>query len=434
MENWITEIMIILGVLGAAIIIWALWADRNIIYTDRIERDKKYLDGKNGILSVYCLPETVLEIELKIMVMVSFEGNNKLSQVKIIERNFVTKTSLQADVSSTYAVRYKVHHLSNDEIGVSVNEHNMLESLNVVADDQSSAIVSAVVSAPATVLADKTAQRGMFPGAQKESRIEIREYSKGFKFDAWASVTEPQAASWNFTVYSEDHKSNKPVDASFTLRAEVQGTKSTDDKARSVSVPEGEVTGLLFRTKTPASVLIKNIADETEVKLPGLIFIDKSFVFSVPIRRNPFVKRKHDLVIKSGVLISHVLVKPSSVLGFIGIPIAFAKAIVSIPAQLISFRIDTVTRKRDLEAMKNNLTEEVIKNKEQGKKLEQLRKEEDKARELELLSKKNHLEVERKVQQLQASLAQSRIDRALDAQSFEKRIKELEDQNNSRKL
>lgn len=66
---------------------------------------------------------------------------------------------------------------------------------------------------------------------------------------------------------------------------------------------------------------------------------NRSPVVCLPIERVPFVKSKFTVTFDRGLLTSMTSDKPSEVIGFLEIPINVAKAIVSIPAELLQFKI-----------------------------------------------------------------------------------------------
>ncbi len=74
----------------------------------------------------------------------------------------------------------------------------------------------------------------------------------------------------------------------------------------------------------------------------------------IPVNRTAFVKRVNKIGIQDGVILSNEINKPSSVEGFLSIPIDIAKAVVSVPAQLIQFKFDNTKRLDDLEKAKLN--------------------------------------------------------------------------------
>ena len=77
--------------------------------------------------------------------------------------------------------------------------------------------------------------------------------------------------------------------------------------------------------------------------------IDNTKIVNIPVKRTAFGKRTNDIKIQDGLIIDNHIVNPSSAEGFVSIPIDIAKAIVSIPAQIIKVKIDNTTKLKDLE-------------------------------------------------------------------------------------
>ena len=67
---------------------------------------------------------------------------------------------------------------------------------------------------------------------------------------------------------------------------------------------------------------------------------NRSPVVCLPIERVPFVESRFRATFANGLLTSVESDKPSEILGFLEIPIRVAKAIVSIPAELLQFKIN----------------------------------------------------------------------------------------------
>jgi len=88
--------------------------------------------------------------------------------------------------------------------------------------------------------------------------------------------------------------------------------------------------------KTPASFHGKSLCYQTDMSGTD------------PVRRAPFVKKQVKMDFTSGMLTSVQLVNPSEVLEFIQIPIAVAKAIVSIPSAMLQFKTTQITADNNL--------------------------------------------------------------------------------------
>jgi hypothetical protein len=68
----------------------------------------------------------------------------------------------------------------------------------------------------------------------------------------------------------------------------------------------------------------------------------------MPITRAAFVRKVTNLTFDSGVLTEIHIEKPSEALAFMEIPLTIAKAILSVPAELIQLKINYSSRDKEL--------------------------------------------------------------------------------------
>ena len=71
------------------------------------------------------------------------------------------------------------------------------------------------------------------------------------------------------------------------------------------------------------------------------------------------MKRHDTIVLTNGVVTEHVINNPSSVEGYISIPINVMKAIVSIPAKLVSFRVNWSKKQNEEQKLTHELKKEL---------------------------------------------------------------------------
>ena len=347
METWI--ILIIIAVV-IVLVINILW-NRNILYTQESTQFDKRAVG------VYYLPETVLVTEAKARVLLRMDGNHSITYSGVIELDFKISPRTEADTGKAYELKYHLNPFSSDEIEMNLNEQGLLETVKVTSDSQTPEIFSALSNAPSQIL-----PKSLFPGGKKEAgekdeRIIVKEYTRIFRINAWDTVSENVTIPWQITVTDEkENIAGINVDAGFTFSAEKMVTGRSEIRP--------EIPGLLFRRRVPVKLTVSSQA------MPGfsleeqLSFLDKDNPFNVPVRNTPFVRRVQELKISNGELLSHKITNPSSVEGFISIPVDVAKAIVSIPAQILRFRIDNLGNKKALESAKLELEQAAQKNRQ----------------------------------------------------------------------
>lgn len=97
--------------------------------------------------------------------------------------------------------------------------------------------------------------------------------------------------------------------------------------------------GIYYRPLRSYKVAVKDCNNQQSSYL--MVVPDLNHVACFPLLRAPFIKKVATLSFNNGMLNGFTLDRPSQVEGFISIPIDLAKAIVGIPAQLISIKINT---------------------------------------------------------------------------------------------
>lgn len=130
-----------------------------------------------------------------------------------------------------------------------------------------------------------------------------------------------------------------------------------------------EVNGIFHRGVVPQMVKASflGITRETIVLLP-----DCGPIISLPLEGQPFVKVKHTLVLKDGVVQSYEADKPSSALAIVSWPLDVYDAIVESTSKIIQLKIDTSRKSVELE---RQLLEEAKAKKDINDQLAQLKNE-----------------------------------------------------------
>jgi len=143
------------------------------------------------------------------------------------------------------------------------------------------------------------------------------------------------------------------VDASFKCEISPRHRKLLEENAK--------VKGLLTRplTKIRLSTFVKD-QDSGDYQSEAIAHYDvqvpdPSLLIEVPVSRAAFVKKISLPKFYKGLLLENYLNKPSQVEAALSIPINVLKAIFSIPAQLLSFKIAHVQQETALNAAKQNL-------------------------------------------------------------------------------
>ena len=102
--------------------------------------------------------------------------------------------------------------------------------------------------------------------------------------------------------------------------------------------------GICYRPLAPYLIEVRENG-KSQARLSKIVLLpDVETTLSLQISRAPFVAQKADFTFKDGMLTESDIDRPSSVAGFVDIPINIAKALVSIPAALLDLKI-TNTKK-----------------------------------------------------------------------------------------
>jgi hypothetical protein len=333
---------------------------------------KKTDAKKNEATCYYYLPTSILKVITKAKVAV-YKGLDEKEFARLTEQSFTVTSETVADTGNLYLLNYKGYAFTKDDITFNINEKGLLSEVKVEAEDLTADIVKTIAEASKTILS---------PAALKKMKapvqwVETREYTK--------EVCIPpeklgELISWTISVILKS--GIEEVEAGFTLH-DVSLSNTTDtntDKNNNVSSsnpPDSKADNnlleypnrILSRPVKNMTVKIEPVSGEFKKdNYVNLTIVDKERVIYLPVTRSAFVKRNHKLTLTDGILSSHQIIKPSSLEGFLSIPIDIAKVIVSIPAQLLSLKINYSKKQKDLlEAEKNRL--------DMQKQLDQMKKE-----------------------------------------------------------
>jgi hypothetical protein len=104
--------------------------------------------------------------------------------------------------------------------------------------------------------------------------------------------------------------------------------------------------GVCFRPQIPYHLTFREGRAVIEERI--LLLPDHSPKICMPIERAAFVKKVTNLTFDRGILTEVHIGKPSEALGFMDIPVSIAKAIASVPAELIQLKINYSNKEKDL--------------------------------------------------------------------------------------
>ena len=256
----------------------------------------------------------------------------------------------------------------SDDIKFEVNEFGLLETVNVITEDRTAEILSQLANAPSTVLGISEAEDRSAAIIQK-----IKEFEQIFEVKASDIYGNSDGYSIQYDIAVPNEMGIdeiKIVKASFKIKNNV--VISADVKSKAIEILKDEdtqtVDGILtrpFKNTEFEFVTDKITGKEQKTKIVARI-IDKYKILNTPINRTAFTKRTNELRIKGGVLVYNHINNPSSVEGFVSIPIDVAKAFVSIPAQLLQFKYDNTQVKKQLIVGQGELEAEILNNEKEA--------------------------------------------------------------------
>lgn len=304
----------------------------------------------------YYLPESIIKIKGSVKVAVYYNADSTLSESsRVIEQSFSTSTEMIADTRDLLSLNYTPNALMSDEIKYIVNSKGLLETINIVTDDRTSDIIAKLAEAPQTILGATTGQ------AKADGIIiKIKEFSSDFAIKSSAISTGPTTIKWNILITNELGKDEyQTVHADFQLSsadAIANPPRVTQLINNDTNSTRTETEGILTRPIKNMQLNIKSAAGGLSESLPvNLVIADVEKLITIPVNRTAFVKRTNKIGIADGIIISNEITKPSSVEGFVSIPINVAKAVISVPGQLITFKIDNTKQLTQLETEKLSL-------------------------------------------------------------------------------
>lgn len=300
----------------------------------------------------YYLPESLVKIKstVKVAVKYNMDDSTLNESSAVVEQSFSTSSEMIADTRDLLSLNYIPNALMADEIKYAVNAKGLLQTVNITTDDRTAATIEALSKAPQAIL-------GVNTGADKGDGVfvRIKEYSAEFLVKASEITADKRLVKWKIILTNDLKDDNyTTADADFSVMAtnfEKPLEIKTILKPATGESPQ-EINGILTRPLKNIELVFTCGTDKMESRPVSVSIADVNKLVTIPVNRTAFVKRTNKIEINDGMIMSNEIVKPSSVEGFASIPVNVAKAIVSIPAQLVTFKIDNTKRTADLEKNK----------------------------------------------------------------------------------
>lgn len=369
----------------------------------------------------YYLPESIIKIHVTAKVLVRYRNADKaIISSDVTEQLFVVTTESIAETEELLALNYNPNAFAADEIKYGVNAKGLLETVEITAEDRTAQIIEKLSEAPQAILT------GSIPVRAGDVTDVVKEFSADFNFKASALTTVSTMVPWGITILNELGGANAgTANADFSVTSDKMAAAAPPSVATLVgnNGKNEEISGLLTRPLRNLTLTFKATINNQNAEVSANVAVaDVEKLINIPVTRAAFAKKVNKISVRDGIVVSNEINKPSSVEGFVSIPVNIAKAIVAIPGQLITFRYDNTKRLNDLETAKINYEKALLDNQKFA--LNKNQELENVKLELQKTQLKNDSELLKTKLELEMALAKAEKDN-LDAQ---KSLKELKDE------
>jgi hypothetical protein len=357
------DLLKLIGILTAVYLLLYLLV--RLIRGNSLLRSKILIDsGETQADQMYYLPGYRLTLMAKAKVLIKKTGGKIQDTPQLLELSISPQTTIEADTNQLIALDYRGDIFSSDEIRITVSAGSLLENIYASTDDRVDEIVTRLANVPADIVSETQARAF---AKDIGTSYEVREVSRVFETSSKETATDGKIKrDWKITI------ENKELNVSFDLKniSHRKQLPLTDRKTY-----DGILTRPLVRQNWEFSLQ----GGAQKVMAFTCMMPDQSRLVCVPVRRSWLVKKLQLPKLSNGLLVENYIQKPSEAEAFVSIPIAIGKALVSIPAQLLRFRIThdklkTEEENAELELLKarkaradldiKNLSEEVSRLKE----------------------------------------------------------------------
>lgn len=341
-----TTFLIVLGITLAAIMVLYMAAriisGQTLLRSEIIQRTEIEADH------YYFLPGFSMSIQATALVEITKSEDDKtIEGASLLQLTLDPTISIVPDTEELVRVKYYGDWFSNDEISIVTSANALLENVSTSVEDRIGPIISQFTAAPASFLTGLRQLEALRKPVRKEQVIkritEIREFSRTFTVSCKELHGKTIAKEWVLVIPGLRKGARKVVDASFTIT----------NKGKEWRAKKGlQFDGLLTRPLVEQQWAVQ-VSNKPGLTLFSATVPDLSTIIKVPVRRGYFIKKQQLPAFSNGLLLSNTINKPSEIEAFASIPINIFKAIFSIPAQLLQFRI--IRNKQETEYEKSAL-------------------------------------------------------------------------------
>ena len=309
--------------------------------------------GKNNNLLYYYLPETILNITATLKIESCYLGDTLLGPT-VLDRTYSVKPETIADTKKILILEYNKNNLFSDELSFAVNSKGLLTNSDIKADDKTASIIEDISKA----LVNKIE----INATSDDILYEIKEYTRSFTVKASELNQNGKEINLKIIVLNtkNPNKKSEIVNDSYNISTPDENMIVYDLERLEADKNDNRLAnGIFTRPIRNLNIMIKPNADKNAIFSNFVQISDPSKLLILPVNRTAFTNSSNNLKINDGIIIESKINRPSPVKGFVEIPINIAKAIVSIPAQLIQIKINSEGKSKDLlDAEKGRLTAE----------------------------------------------------------------------------
>lgn len=229
------------------------------------------------------------------------------------------------DPDQRYLLAYRPSFLSSDSFTVTVDPlTGYLTKVDMAADDKTGDILKAI----AKIIALKEASSG-----EAGETVLIERY------------VDPLAIANLEAEFNTVAKLKSGTDPKLKFFIKTVGNTAISASAESSAKPDCSV-GICYRQ--PATYIIgfsfnSTITYESPISIPN-----GAPVYALNLKRSPFVTRKNTIELSNGSLKSVVVDKPSEGLAVAQMPVDIARAVISVPAEILQLKIDLLNKEKGL--------------------------------------------------------------------------------------
>jgi len=287
--------------------------------------EKTINDALSTSAGYYFLPTAKLNFEVH-----EQRFNDNTDGKKIIYYLKYLSLSLEPDPKHLYRIDYMRNPFAHDLVTVTLTTKGLLDKVDVTTTDQSGALVVKLVDIAKAAVTKIPPPSGRL---SLEEDIVI------------ATVTIDPIADCD----------NSPRKLFYGASCKISASVFGSPEIKQNGTPECD-KGICFRPVLPYEITLSNSEGNLTSRFIAML-PNKAPIFELPVTRTAFIKKVTELDFENGILTQVKIDKPSEVVGALDIPLAVARAILSIPAELIQLKIDTTKSQFGLVKAQKDLIE-----------------------------------------------------------------------------